>query len=197
MFPRTCEKCQVLYCGAQDILAHHSIPLVMTTLSVLKADDVRKRFKNVIDTLRYHVATGRFSYVDRIVAAMDPSVVEETLREALRVLLSAVSSPKVAKGNPIEFDEEEKVYKPKQNVVEVEYVEEEPLDPKRAMRGAIPARARLHGRLLQVDNTWKILYTPPRLPSDKELAEFFDEIRKDLSVAKLVASLAMTFEKEK
>jgi len=168
----------------------------MMTFSVLKAEEVRKNFRNIIDTLRYHVATGRFSYVDRIMAAMDHSVVEETLREALRVALSAVSSVKIAKGNLIRFDENEKVYKPEQNVIEVEYVEDERLDPEQAKRGAIPARAWLHGRLLQVDNMWKILYTPPRLPSEKELAEFFDSVRKDLNVAKLVASLAMTFGKE-
>jgi len=166
----------------------------MTTASVLKASDVAGRFRNLIDVLRYHVATGRFSYVDRIMAAMDPSVVEETVREALRAALSAVSSPKVARGNPIRFDEKERIWKPIEQSIEVEYVEEERLDPKQAMRGAIPTRARLHGRLLQVDNEWKILYTPPRLPSDKELAAFFDEIRKDLGVAKLVASLAMTEE---
>jgi CRISPR type I-A-associated protein Csa5 len=71
--------------------------------------------------------------------------------------------------------------------VEVTYVEEETI-----RKGQIPTRAWLHGRLLQVGGEWKILYTPPRLPSDGELAEFFDEVRKNIGVAKLVASLAMT-----
>jgi len=164
----------------------------MITASVLKADDVRKRFRNIIDVLRYHVATGRFNYADRIMAAMDPSVVEETVREALRAVLSAVSNPKVVSGNPIRYDKNERVWKPDEKSAMVEYVEEERLERERAMRGAIPSRARLHGRLLQVKDEWKIFYTPPHLPSDSELAEFFDEIRRDLNVAKLVASLAMT-----
>jgi len=160
---------------------------------VLDSESVRKRFENVIDVLRYHVATGRFSYVDRIMAAMSPSVVEETVREAVRAVISAASSPRVTRGNPVEYSEEKKGWEVKQGEIEVEYVEEERISPREGGRLVVPARARLHGRLLKVGEEWKILYTPPRLPSDSELAEFFDEVRRNLDVAKLVASLAMTF----
>jgi CRISPR type I-A-associated protein Csa5 len=163
----------------------------MEATAVLEARNIRKKYRNIIDTLRYHVATGRFSYVDRIMAAMAPSVVEETVREAVRAALSAASSPRVAKGNPIEYNREKNAWEPSPTPVDVEYVEEERLS-RQAARGAIPTRARLHGKIVQVDGEWKILYTPPRIPSDEELAAFFDEIRRDLNVAKLVASLAMT-----
>jgi hypothetical protein len=156
--------------------------------ATLGAGDVRRRFENVIDVLRYHVATGRFGYVDRIMAAMDPAVVEETVREAVRAALSAASSPRVTKGSPLEYDREKRTWRPKPEVVEVTYVEEETLSPG----SAIPTRAWLHGRPLQVGDRVRILYTPPRIPSEEELAEFFDAVRKDLNVAKLVASLAMT-----
>jgi hypothetical protein len=158
--------------------------------ATLGAGDVRRRFENVIDVLRYHAATGRFGYVDRIMAAMDPAVVEETVREAVRAALSAASSPRVTKGSPLEYDREKRTWRPKPEVVEVTYVEEETLSPG----GAIPTRAWLHGRPLQVGDRVRILYTPPRIPSEEELAEFFDAVRKDLNVAKLVASLAMTLE---
>jgi CRISPR type I-A-associated protein Csa5 len=158
--------------------------------ATLGAGDVRRRFENVIDVLRYHVATGRFGYVDRIMAAMDPAVVEETVREAVRAALSAASSPRVIEGYLLEYDKEKKSWEPKPEKTKVEYVEDERLRPG----SAIPTRARLHGKLLQVGNEWRITYTPPRIPSEKELAEFFDAVRKDLNVAKLVASLAMTLE---
>jgi len=174
-----------LMTGKQTILAP-AFPTCSMAQATLGAGDVRRRFKNVIDVLRYHVATGRFGYVDRIMAAMDPAVVEETVREAVRAALSAASSPRVTKGNPLE--RERGTWRPKPEVVEVTYVEEETL----SLESAIPTRAWLHGRPLQVGDRIRILYTPPRIPSEEELAEFFDAVRKDLNVAKLVASLAMT-----
>jgi CRISPR type I-A-associated protein Csa5 len=156
--------------------------------AILDAGNVRKQFENVIDVLRYHVAAGRFSYVDRIMSAMSPDVVEETVREAVRAALSASSSPRIIEGNPLEYNKEKKSWEPKPEKIRVEYVEDERLRPG----DPIPARARLHGRLLQVDSEWRIIYTPPRIPSEDELARFFDAVRRDLRVAKLVASLAMT-----
>jgi len=164
----------------------------MGATTVLEARTINKRFRNIIDTLRYHVATGRFSYVDRIMAAMAPSVVEETVREAVRAALSAASNPKVVRGKPIKYNKEKGIWEPQPTAVEVEFVEEERLDREKAARGAIPKRAWLHGEILQVDGEWKILYTSPHIPSDEELAAFFDEVRRDLNVAKYVASLAMS-----
>jgi hypothetical protein len=164
----------------------------MAMATTIRAKDVVKRFRNLIDTLRYHVATGRFSYVDRIIAAMDSSVVEETVREAVRAALSAASAPRIAKGNPIEFNEEKKVWELIDREEVVEYVEEERIGRGRTAGVIIPARALLHGRPLQVGDEWKILYTPPHVPSERELADFLDEVRNDISVAKLVGSLAMT-----
>jgi hypothetical protein len=165
----------------------------MSAIANLNAEEARKRFKNIIDVLKYHVATGRFSYVDRIMSAMSPTVVEETVREAIRAALSAASSPKSIRGNLVRYNESKKLWEP-QEAVEVKYVEEERLDVEQARRGAIPIRARLHGELLQIGNEWKILYTPPLLPKESELAAFFDEVRRDLNVARLVASLAMTMD---
>jgi CRISPR type I-A-associated protein Csa5 len=161
----------------------------MMTLAVLDAENVKKRYENIIDVLRYHVATGRFSYTDRIMSAMSPDVVEETVREAVRVALSASSNPKVIQGNLLKYNEEKKSWEPKPEKTSMEYVEDERLKPG----DPIPARARLHGKIIQVDNEWRIVYTPPRIPSENELADFIDAVRRDLRVAKLVASLAMTY----
>jgi hypothetical protein len=114
------------------------------------------------------------------------------VREAVRAALSAASTPKVAKGNSIEFNEGKKTWEPTSREEVVEYVEEERIGRGRTGGVVIPARALLHGRPLQVDGEWKILYTPPHVPSEKELADFLDEVRKDIGVAKLVGSLAMT-----
>jgi hypothetical protein len=160
--------------------------------TTLGAKDAARRFRNLIDTLRYHVATGRFSYVDRIIAAMDPSVVEETVREAVRAALSAASNPKAAKGKLIEFNEDKRAWELTNREETIEYVEEESIRRGQTAGIVIPARALLHGRPFQVGDEWKILFTPPSVPSEKELADFLDEVRRDIGVAKLVGSLAMT-----
>lgn len=153
----------------------------------IKVDELLKKFRNVIDVLRYHVATGRFSYVDRIMAAMDPSVIEETLREAIRSVLSASSNPQYQEGHPIKYEKEEKSYIEEDKKEKVIFIEKEELDKER-----IPTRVYLHGKILSVEGKWIALYTPPLLPSDNELSEFFDMIKKNINVAKTVASLAMT-----
>ncbi len=155
-------------------------------MSEMGATDVLRNFAHVIDVLRYHVATGRFSYVDRIMAAMDPSVVEETVREAVRTAISAASSPKTVRGKELEYDAESRKWK-EGGEIDLPCVEDEVLK-----RLPPPTRAYLHGKLIKVGEENKIVYTPPRIPSEDELARFFDATRTDLRIAKLVASLAMT-----
>jgi CRISPR type I-A-associated protein Csa5 len=172
----------------------NSKELSMDQISRLKADELRKYYSNLIDVLRYHLATGRFSYVDRIMSAMDSSVIEETVREAIRVAISASSSLRVAEGHPIVYNEESNKWEAKsEKIIKVTYCEEERLEAGKPA----PTRSRLHGRLVQVNNEWKIFYIPPRLPSESELASFFDAIRNNLNIAKLIASLAMTLPFEK
>ncbi|MEM1554722.1 MAG: hypothetical protein QXJ72_07565 [Thermoproteota archaeon] len=155
--------------------------------SEIGAEELLKKFKSIIDIFRYHVATGRFSYVDRIMAAMDPSVIEETLREAIRSILSAASNPQYQEGNPVKYDREKRDYIAEDKKERIMFIEKEELE-----KGKVPTRVFLHGKILSVEGKLIALYTAPLLPSDNELSAFFDAVRKNINVAKTVASLAMT-----
>ncbi|MGC8987929.1 hypothetical protein [Infirmifilum sp.] len=160
----------------------------MHSTTEASASEIAEKYPGVIDVLRYHVATGRFGYVDRVMSAMSPDVVEEAVREAIRVALSAASSLRQVKASPCVFDKESGEWKVKEGkVITVTYSEEEEV-----RQPPPPYRARLHGRLYSIEGRLKILYWPPTFPAEDELAKFFDEIRSNLSVAKVVASLAMT-----
>lgn len=156
----------------------------------MKAEEVSRLFPGVVDVLRYHVSTGRYSYVDRIAAAMDPRVVEEAIREALRAVTSVIgSAPRRAEVRVLEYDEQNKRYKPAESPRVVIYVEDEVFRSSEE----VPGRARLHGIVgLDRDGKVKAFYTAPLIPSEDELARFIDSVRDDLEVARMVASLAMT-----
>jgi len=117
---------------------------------------------------------------------MDPLIIEETVREAIRAALSAASSPSIIRGKTLDYDREKKTFVEGQEV-EVVYVEKEEL-----RKDAIPTRVYLHGRVIKIGDKKIALYTPPWIPSERELAEFIDAVRKDVNIAKIAASLAMT-----
>jgi CRISPR type I-A-associated protein Csa5 len=147
--------------------------------------DILKDFPSIIDVLRYHIATGRFSYADRIMAAMDPRMVEETVTEAIRAASSASSNLRKVRGKLISF---KKGTPEEKEETEIICAEEEKLD-----KPFPPARVKLHGRVIKKeDGSYVACFRPPKIPSSDELARFFDAIREDLSIAKNVASLAMT-----
>ncbi|RLE49481.1 MAG: hypothetical protein DRJ31_04735 [Candidatus Methanomethylicota archaeon] len=156
----------------------------------MKAEDVSKKFPGIIDVLRYHVATGRYSYVDRIAAAMDAKVVESSIREALRAVTSIIgTTPRKAQVRVLEFSREEKRYKPSEETLTITFVEDE----KFHSAEEVPGRVWLHG-IVGIDPEGKIgaFYTLPIIPDEKELADFIDAVKRSIEVAHTVASLAMT-----
>ena len=155
------------------------------------ARKVMEEFGGIIDVLRYHIAAGRFSYVDRIMSAMDYPVVEETVREAVRAALSAANSPRTGVGRELRYDAEKGRYVVGSQV-KVAYVEKEEIGGDPTKGDPIPTRVYLHARVLKTEEGVVAFFTPPRIPSEEEMAKFFDAIRRDLEVAKIVASLAMT-----
>jgi len=160
-------------------------------VSSLSANEISKKYPGIIDVLRYHVATGRYSYVDRISAAMDAKVVEETIREALRSVMSIIGgSYKRDKAKECKYDKDAKTYVPTDKDFEIVYVESEEYKNS----DSIPGRVWLHAKIGYDDKSsrYRVFFAPPMLPSDSELADFIDSVRKDLEVARVVASLAMT-----
>ena len=157
----------------------------------MKAEQVSKMFPGIIDVLRYHMATGRYSYVDRIAAAMDAKVVEEAVREALRSAVSAVgSASRRVRLRLYEFNKEQKRHVLSNRYVDVQCIESETFDSY----DTVPGRVWLHGIVGYDEEEKKVkaCYTPPVLPTEDEVAKFIDSIRGNLEVAKMVASLAMT-----
>ena len=155
----------------------------------MSVSDIGKRFGNIIDLLRYHVACGRFSFVDRMNAAMDPKVVEETLREAMRAIIG--TEPITVRGQGLRFEEGK--IRLKETASQVTCYETEELSEKDVMGGRIPGRIWLHGTVLRTeDGRFMACYTPPRIPSDDEVSTFIDTVNSgDLSVARRVAYLAL------
>jgi len=155
-------------------------------VSSLSAEEIGKSFPNIVDILRYHIATGRYSYADRIAAAMDSRIVEETIREALRAALTAASSVKRGNFRRVELE----TGKVLEDRVEVTYVEAEDVsDPKQ-----IPGRIFLHGGIYydEGERKFKACFYQPFIPSEDEMAQFMDKVREDIELAHKVASLAMT-----
>lgn len=155
----------------------------------ITASNIVKKFGNIIDLLRYHVAAGRFGYIDRICAAMDPKVVEETLREAMRAVIG--SEPIVINGRRLQFKEGKAELEEK--ISQVTCCETEELKERDVMGGKIPGRIWLHGTILRTEEgRFLACYTPPKTPSDAEVSEFVDIVNSgDLSVARRVAYLAL------
>ncbi|MHC1637481.1 MAG: hypothetical protein ACXQTU_04855 [Candidatus Nezhaarchaeales archaeon] len=156
----------------------------------MEAREISNKFPGIIDVLRYHIATGRYNYVDRIAAAMDARVVEDSIREALRAITSIVGSvPRKAEVKLLEYSKDEKRYKPSNKTTVVIYVEDEKFESPEQ----IPGRVWLHGTVgLDAEGKVRAFYTQPLMPSENEIAEFIDSIRQDLEVARTIASLAMT-----
>ncbi len=158
----------------------------------MRAEDVAKNFPGIIDVLRYHVAVGRFSYVDRMASAMDARVVEETVREALRAALSAASSPRRVEAKKVKYDGESKKYRVLDETATFVCCETEEIKRSGEVSpDEVPERVFLHGSLMSREGRIEACFTPPKMPSEEELASFIDAVRRDLEIARVVASLAM------
>ncbi|RLF94552.1 hypothetical protein DRN52_04965 [Thermococci archaeon] len=155
--------------------------------------EILKKFGNIVDLLRYHVACGRFSFVDRINAAMDPRIVEETLREAIRAIIGIEPSSRSVYRIKFEREEEASKVTFEKQPIELVYCESKELKERDVLAGKIPSRIWLHGTVVKTrDGKYLACFTPPRIPSESEISEFMDIISTgDLSVARKIAHLAL------
>lgn len=150
--------------------------------------EILNGFRDIVDLLRYHVACGRFSFIDRINAAMDIKVVEETIREARRAVIGI--EPTVVEGYRIKFEKGRVSFE--KQVTKIACYECRELKEKDVLSGKISDRIWLHGTVIKTkDKKFLVCFTPPRTPSEINIAKFIDLASKDLSIAKKVAYLAL------
>ena len=168
-----------------------------------EVESLRNNFRNLILVLRYFAAKGQFHYLDRLSSAMDPSVVRQTIYEALRSLRAAINS-----AIKIEMEAEGKK---KEEVIcldyDVFYSEDE---MKRSAEyllanqfkdvvkvGKVISAPRSRSDLV---DKYIICYTLASAkegtlpwPSEKEVSEFLKRVeKKGVYIAHILASLAVS-----
>ncbi len=171
-------------------------------MSTLEVTDLRaaRKFRGLITLLRFFVARRQYNYIDRLSSALNYEVVEETITQMLRVFQALLNQ-----ATKVSLDlGEGKILEILALDYEGPYFSYDDIDSRIKILSHQFPDIVVIGKVIHAEKPflevgkYYSVYTLPNenegivYPSESEIARFLDAARRDIDIAHIIASLALS-----